>query len=46
MVVEEEEVVAEVEREEEEEEEEEEGREGTLEEVAMLSHELLKVAIA
>ena len=44
MVVEEEEVVAEVERE--EEEEEEEGREGTLEEVAMLSHELLKVAIA
>ena len=43
MVVEEEEVVAEVER---EEEEEEEGREGTLEEVAMLSHELLKVAIA
>ena len=45
MVVEEEEVVAEVEREEEE-EEEEEGREGTLEEVAMLSHELLKVAIA
>lgn len=41
MVVEEEEVVAEVER-----EEEEEGREGTLEEVAMLSHELLKVVIA